>query len=118
MAEVGKKKEAQQKYRVSEKYRQTSWKAHLKRAYNMSIEDYETLLETQNYGCKICGSVKANREWKTKPQRIDLFVDHCHKTGKIRGLLCNKCNVGLAMFNDNLNLFTMAISYLKEFTHE
>lgn len=109
-----KAKKAQQKYRVSEKYRETAWKAHLKRKYNLTINNYESLLVSQNYSCKICNSVKANREWKTKDQRIDLFVDHCHKTGKIRGLLCNKCNVGLAMFNDNTFTLTSALSYLKE----
>ena len=105
---------AQEKYRVSEKYRLTAWRAHLKRKYNLSVEDYEGLLITQNYGCKICGSVKANREWKIKAQRIDLFVDHCHTTGKVRGLLCNKCNVGLAMFNENLDTMSSAIAYLQE----
>lgn len=108
------KKEIQKKYRVSEKYRKTSWVAHLKRKYNLSLEEYEALLITQNYSCKICKSTKANREWKTKDQRIDLFVDHCHTTGKIRGLLCNKCNVGLAMFGDNMDTLTTAISYLQE----
>jgi hypothetical protein len=113
-----KAKQAQDKYRASEKYRVTAWKAHLKRTYNLSVEDYESLLVIQNYSCKICGSTKANREWKTKAQRIDLFVDHCHTTGKIRGLLCNKCNVGIAMFNEDFSTLTSAISYLKENSFE
>lgn len=105
---------AQIKYRASEKYRQTALKNHLKRKYGISLEEYEEMLLLQDYKCKICGSVKANREWKTKHQRLDLFVDHCHATGKVRGLLCNKCNVGLAMFNEKEEYFVNAIAYLKD----
>ena len=111
-------KRAQDKYRSSEKYRNTAWARHIKAKYGISVQDYEDMLVTQNYSCKICGSKKANRDWKEKTQRIGLFVDHCHTTGKVRGLLCNKCNVGLAMFNEDLDTFASAMAYIKETSSE
>jgi hypothetical protein len=46
---------------------------------------------------------------------MDLAVDHCHTTGKIRGLLCSKCNPALGAFNDNIEILNSAIKYLKEY---
>ncbi len=112
------KVEAQKRYRSTEKYRETAWASHIKRKYNITLEEYESYLISQNYSCKICNSKKANRNWKEKQQRIDLFIDHCHTTGKIRGLLCNKCNIGIAMFSDNLDTLANAMSYLKESKNE
>jgi len=107
-------KRAQEKYRQTEKYLCTMWKNHLRRKYHMTIEDYDSLLVAQNYACRICGKIGADRGWLTKRQRINLFVDHCHITGKIRGLLCHNCNAGLGMFTDSIDTLSNAIAYLKE----
>jgi hypothetical protein len=71
--------------------------------YGVSPEQYELLLKIQGGRCFIC---------KTIPKRT-LCIDHCHKSKKVRGLLCDKCNRGLGYFNDSLDLITAAADYLK-----
>jgi hypothetical protein len=85
------------------------YKAFLKLRYNITYEDYEKILEDQNYCCAICGE-EENGNSRTSGR---LFVDHCHSTGKVRGLLCSRCNHGLGHFRDNPNLLNNAIQYLK-----
>ena len=63
----------------------------LRHVYNLSIEDFEFLLAAQNYGCKICATDKPSRHGT-------FYVDHDHKTGKIRGVLCHKCNTELGLY--------------------
>ena len=69
--------------------------------YNIGIDDYNLILEVQDYKCMICKQIKK------------LSVDHNHKTGQIRGLLCHNCNVGLGNFKDNCDYLKTAIEYLK-----
>lgn len=80
----------------------------LKRAYGISFEDYKAMEVAQDGKCKICGGTTLYRGTR-------FAVDHCHITGKVRGLLCTKCNSGLGMFNDDINLISAAISYLREY---
>lgn len=80
-----------------------SRKCHLKRVFGLSIEEYENILKNQNGGCAICGR---------KKEKINLAVDHSHKTGKIRGILCMKCNHGIGYFNDDVLLLEKAIKYI------
>jgi len=86
---------------LSSEKRQERW---IKR-YGINANDYKQLLEKQNGVCKICKKSCVSRQF--------LSVDHCHKTGKVRGLLCVKCNTALGMLNDNVEYFTAAIMYLK-----
>jgi len=78
---------------------------NLKRYYGISYEDYDKLLLSQNNACAIC---------KNPEYRRRLSVDHCHATGKIRGLLCTKCNVGIGSLNDNIEYLKNAIDYLNK----
>jgi hypothetical protein len=90
--------------------KQSSYK--LMAQYNLTLEDYTNLLEKQGGVCCICKqkeTAKANAGY-TK----SLAVDHCHSTGKIRGLLCQSCNTGLGSFKDNIDTIQNAILYLKE----
>src|SRR5574343_976377 len=77
----------------------------LKREYDLSLEDYEAMVQSQNGKCAICDSPPGNRR---------LSVDHDHKTGAIRGLLCDVCNVGLGAFQDDSQRLAGAIKYLRK----
>jgi hypothetical protein len=83
------------------------YKGFIKKTYGISYEDYTKMQELQGNCCAICGSLESLNK------RTDrFFVDHCHTTGKVRGLLCSKCNHGLGLFNDNPKLLLNAINYL------
>lgn len=84
----------------------------LKKQYNIGIEDYKIMLENQKGVCAICGEKEKSVAPTTKKIR-QLNVDHCHSTGKIRGLLCSSCNNGLGRFNDSIKKLENAIEYLK-----
>jgi hypothetical protein len=84
----------------------------LKKWYGITIEDYADLLEKQNGLCAICGENrnpvhKNGTEWS-------LCVDHNHDTGKVRGLLCGKCNTAIGMMDDRLDLVLKAADYLMQ----
>ena len=80
----------------------------LKKMYGISLEQYETMRIEQNYCCAICGKREDNGKRK-------LHVDHDHKTGKIRSLLCFKCNGGIGAFNEDISLLDKVKCYLIKF---
>lgn len=81
---------------------------YLKHKYGITEKQYDEMLESQGFGCAICKSKT------TKDQRSSrLVVDHCHTTGKVRGLLCSACNKAIGLFEDSTEALTLAISYLK-----
>lgn len=87
----------------------------IKRKYGLSYEDYMAMVISQNGGCAICGGVNKQSD-NVDNQRIRrrmFFVDHCHKTGKVRGLLCSKCNSGLGMLGDDAPSLRKALDYLQ-----
>lgn len=79
---------------------------HLKLNWGLTIADYDEMLENQNGQCAICGT----EDFGSKRGA----VDHNHKTGEIRGILCSKCNQGLGLFNDDVESLNSAIQYLKD----
>lgn len=81
--------------------------AHLKRTYGITLEDFNRMLFNQNGCCLIC------KKQRTELLVMDIHVDHCHKTGKVRGLLCSSCNQGLGNFKDNIANLLAAVEYLK-----
>jgi len=83
--------------------------AVLLRAYGISLEEYNALLLVQGGVCAICRSAtKGTKSGKA------LFVDHCHITGKVRGLLCNACNTVLGKMQDSVERLQSAIVYLQK----
>ena len=85
----------------------------LKRTYNISLDDYNKLLEIQDNTCAICNKEETQQSNYAADGPDSLRVDHCHSTGKVRGLLCAKCNFGIGQFNDNVALIEKAIEYIK-----
>lgn len=80
--------------------------------YGVSSQFYTTLYKQQCGVCSICG--KPESATSSKGNAIALSVDHDHETGKTRGLLCHKCNRGLGLFRDNIDVLASAISYLQQ----
>ena len=73
--------------------------------FNLTPEEYAQMLEEQNGVCAICN---------TPPTTQRLAVDHDHETGKVRGLLCRKCNFGIGYLQDNVETLAQAIVYLNK----
>ena len=82
-----------------------SRKHNLKYRYGITEEDYNKMAKKQKYCCPICDS---------KPIK-PLYVDHCHDTNKIRGLLCHRCNVALGHMNDDPKQLLKAVEYITKY---
>jgi hypothetical protein len=95
--------DCEKKYRNIEKARETAWK----RRYGITREDYNLLLGSQKNCCAICKTETVGRN------HTYFHVDHDHNTGRVRGLLCDKCNRGLGYFEDDSFLLERASIYLK-----
>ena len=77
----------------------------IKSKYGIDIFRFKEMLKESNNKCTVCG--------KEHSDELPLNIDHDHKTGEVRGLLCKKCNYGLGFFGDDINLLNNAIKYLK-----
>lgn len=96
-------------------YRSQSWttsaryhsnrKTNLKTKFGITPEDYDHMFDQQSGACAICN--------KPEVQNKRLAVDHCHHTGRVRGLLCSMCNTGIGKLNDDPNLLDKAAQYLR-----
>lgn len=93
--------------RVKQLISQRDRQRHLRLNYGLTLEDYSNMAKLHNHSCAICKKHQSNFK------RL-LSIDHCHKTGKIRGLLCNDCNVGIGRLGDDINLLNAAIDYLEK----
>ncbi len=85
---------------------------NLKTKYGITLEDYDRMLEDQGGCCKVCGT---DEPGGGKSGRF--HVDHNHSTGKVRGLLCNGCNIGLGGLKDSPEVLAKALTYLLEQGH-
>ena len=75
----------------------------ISRTYNVDLESAEKLLNIDK--CSIC---------ETYVEGQNQHVDHCHKTGKVRGILCNNCNRGIGYFNEDIERIKQSIKYLNK----
>ena len=87
------------------------------RKYGVDKDEWYWMLKEQDHRCKICRKVMSN-EWaldKRKGRhRTEIFVDHNHRTGRVRGLLCHSCNTVIGHAKDDVSILNSAIVYLKE----
>lgn len=83
----------------------------LKRRFGITLKDYENIFESQKGVCVICNKPETLIRQNSK---CGLAIDHCHISGKIRGLLCNNCNRILGMLKEDVFILKNMISYLKK----
>ena len=82
----------------------------LKKLYGVTLDWYNQKIEDQNGVCAIC---KEPETTVIRGKTISLSVDHCHKTGNARGLLCKSCNQALGLFRDKIDTLESAVRYLR-----
>lgn len=78
--------------------------SHLRHKFGISLAEYEEMLANQGGGCAICGAM---------PNGKHLDVDHDHQTGKVRGIVCNDCNVAMGKMGDDPLRLVAAAKYLE-----
>lgn len=89
---------------------------HKIKKFNISLNQYKKMLKEQNGRCLICG--RDFDDIYRNPKKKHIYytprIDHDHKTGKVRGILCHHCNTALGSFYENPLILVRAIKYLKE----
>jgi hypothetical protein len=98
-------------YRARRRLSGNKWyrrQERLKQVYGLSLQDYNAMVAQQGGVCRVC---------KTKPAR-PLFVDHCHASGRVRGLLCHPCNAALGFMRDDPVIAAAAADYLRDAKRE
>ena len=99
-------KKFRREYRASEEGKKKRKSQKLKYKYGLSEEEYLNMYVAQGNKCAIC-------EREVTPFTKLSYVDHCHRTGKVRGILCRSCNWGLGNFKDSEESLMKASVYLK-----
>ena len=101
------------KKRYYQKRKEVQRNSNRRFKYGIEPEDYDRMLEDQKYCCAIC-----NEKLVISLSRLKYthkaVIDHCHTTGKIRGILCARCNQALGLFRDSIDNLKKAIDYLKD----
>ncbi|TDH36319.1 hypothetical protein E2A64_10165 [Pseudohoeflea suaedae] len=88
------------------KYAESRREARLKKKYGITNSEYSELAKEQGGKCKICTQYPVNDQ--------PLHVDHCHKSGAVRGLLCSRCNQAIGLLCEDVSLFMAAAEYIKQ----
>lgn len=87
-------------------YEQRQRPGRIKRKYGITVDEYDALMSKQVGRCPIC------------KQATDLVIDHCHRSGKVRALLCDRCNRLLGVADDDIQLLRSAIAFLNQHSQE
>jgi hypothetical protein len=83
---------------------------HFRKKFGVTLAEFEQMLKDQDGRCAICGTTEPSGRISFL---CNFHIDHCHKAGNVRGLLCSNCNRGLGYFADNPEFLQKAIEYLK-----
>ena len=89
---------------------------HLRRKYGITLAEYDELFEAQGGVCALCKKGETTKRMKKGEGRERLAVDHCHDTGRVRGLLCFKCNTAIGALGDTEEAAQNVVDYLKKST--
>jgi hypothetical protein len=91
------------KYPATAQQKQRAYERQIKRNYGVSVEDYEQMYKQQGGLCAGCKQTNNGSKF---------HIDHCHATGRVRGLLCGKCNIALGLVDDCIQTLVNLIGYL------
>lgn len=105
--------QAKERRDIGDRLKKQAVRSSLMRNYGIETEEYNHLWIKQNGVCAICQKPESEVVKSGVVKRLSL--DHCHKTGKVRALLCGRCNKGLGLFNDDVFLVREALLYLKRY---
>lgn len=94
-----------------ERHKETKHRWNLANIYGLTAEQYQTMFEAQGGVCAICGQAETKKHGRTGTE-FRLAVDHCHESGRVRGLLCQTCNRVVGLFKDDIERHRKAIEYL------
>lgn len=89
-----------------EKFKAAKRRCRLKKKYGLSEAEFDAMFEEQNNRCAVCRGT-------TPGHKLGWHVDHCHDTGKVRGILCAGCNVGAGHLKHDSNILWSLIQYLE-----
>jgi len=89
---------------INKRKEKAKW-SRIKKIYGIDADGFSDLLDKQEHKCAIC---------ETKLHEKNTHIDHCHNTGRVRALLCNKCNQGIGLFNEDIARLERARSYIME----
>lgn len=97
-------------YKNPQKRTELKRKFEVLRKYGITLDQYNQMVIDQNGLCKICNKPE------TDPHKKNLSIDHCHLTGKVRGLLCNHCNRGIGLLKEDYDILQRAADYLRTYS--
>ncbi len=96
------------KRKQNPRYQEKNLESNLRTAYGITLEEYNALVFQQSGVCKVCKQLPT----ETSNQTNRLVVDHCHKTGRVRGLMCPNCNCALGHLKESVQLCQELAQYI------
>lgn len=111
----GREKRQENKDQINKTYRERKrhMRYKIKKYFNLTLDEYNQMFIERDNKCDICNNPESAKHQNGKTRALAL--DHCHETGKIRGLLCTSCNRGIGLLKDNITLLENAVEYLRKF---